>query len=93
MTCLNTNGKYGKVTDTELKGSNISKSVTIIIFAEFTDQLINYSINCASLSCSVEADIFCDKKMNEIKKIVLLFILPLKAIKCQALFFVKNIIN
>ena len=28
----------------------ISKSVTLIIFVEFMDQLIDYPINCASLS-------------------------------------------
>ena len=47
--CLNTKGKYGKVRDTEMKWSIISKSVTIIIFVEFIDQLIDYLINCASL--------------------------------------------
>ena len=47
---LNTKGKYGKVRDTEIKWSIISKSVMIIIFVEFIDQLINYPINCASLS-------------------------------------------
>ena len=47
---LNTKGKYGKVRDTEIKWSIISKSVTIIIFVEFIDQLIAYPINCASLS-------------------------------------------
>ena len=47
---LNTKGKYGKVTDTEIKWSIISKSGMIIIFVEFIDQLIDYLINCASLS-------------------------------------------
>ena len=42
-------GKYGKATDTEIKWSIISKSVTIIIFVEFIDQLIDYLINCAAL--------------------------------------------
>ena len=37
---LNTKGKYGKVTDTEIKWSIISKSVMIIIFVEFIDQSI-----------------------------------------------------
>ena len=46
----NTKGKYGKVTGTKIKQSIISKSVTIIIFVEFTDQLIDSSINCASLT-------------------------------------------
>ena len=32
MRCLNTKGKYGKLTDTEIKLSIISKSVTIIFF-------------------------------------------------------------
>ena len=32
LRCLNTKGKYGKVTDTEIKRSIISKTVTIIIF-------------------------------------------------------------
>ena len=45
--CLNTKGKYGKVTDTEIKWSIISKSVPIIIFVEFINQLIYYQINCA----------------------------------------------
>ena len=43
-------GKYGKVTNTKIKWSIISKSVMIIIFVEFIDQLIDYPINCASLS-------------------------------------------
>ena len=43
-------GKYDKVTDTEIKLLIISKSITIISFVEFIDQLIDYSINCASLS-------------------------------------------
>ena len=47
--CLNTKGKYGKVIDTEMKCSIISKSLTIIIIVEFIDQLIDYPINCASL--------------------------------------------
>ena len=50
MRCLNTKGKYGEVRHTEIKWSLISKSVTIIIFVEFIDQLINYPINCDSLS-------------------------------------------
>ena len=33
-------GKYGKVTDTEIKWSIISKSVTIIVFVVPIDQLI-----------------------------------------------------
>ena len=40
--CLNTNGKYGKVTDTEINLSIISKSVMVIFFVEFIDQLIDY---------------------------------------------------
>ena len=48
--CLNTKGKYGKVTNTEIKLSIISKSVMIIIFVVFIDQLIDYPINSASLS-------------------------------------------
>ena len=47
--CLNTKGNYGKVTVPEIKGSVISKSVTIIIFVEVNDQLIDYPIYCASL--------------------------------------------
>ena len=47
--CLNTKGKYGKVTNTEIKLSIISKSVMIIIFVEFIDQLMDYPINCANL--------------------------------------------
>ena len=37
-------GKYAKVTDTEMKWSIISKSVTIIVFVVFIDQLIDYPI-------------------------------------------------
>ena len=44
MKCLNTKGKYVKVTNRETKWSFISKSVMIIIFVEFIDQLIDYSI-------------------------------------------------
>ena len=36
--------KYGKVTDIEIKWLIIRKSVTIIIFVEFIDQLTNYPI-------------------------------------------------
>ena len=43
-----TKGKYGKVTNTEIKWLIISKSIMIIIFVEFIDQLINYPINRAS---------------------------------------------
>ena len=49
LQCLNTKGKYSKVTNTEIKWLIISKSVTIFIFVEFIDQLIDYPINCASL--------------------------------------------
>ena len=48
LRCLNTKGKYGKVTNTEIKWSFISKSVMIIIFVEFIDPLIDYPINRAS---------------------------------------------
>ena len=37
--------KYIKVTDTEIKWSIISKSVMIIFFVEFIDQLIDLPIN------------------------------------------------
>ena len=47
--CLNTKGKYGKVTTTEIKWPIISKSVMKIIFVEIIDQLIDYPINRASL--------------------------------------------
>ena len=47
--CLNTKGKYGKVTNTEVKCSIISKSLMIVIFVEVIDQLFD-SINRASLS-------------------------------------------
>ena len=50
LRCLNTKGKYGKVTNTELKWSIISKSVMIIIFVEFIDQLIDFLINRANLT-------------------------------------------
>ena len=50
LRCLNTKGKYGKVTNTVIKWSIISKSVMIIIFVEFIDQLIDYPINRASLN-------------------------------------------
>ena len=49
LRCLNTKGKYGKVTNTEIKWSIISKSVMLIIFVEFINQLIDYPINHASL--------------------------------------------
>ena len=49
LRCLSTKGKYSKVTDTEIKWSILSKSVTIIIFVKFIDQLIDYPINCATL--------------------------------------------
>ena len=44
MRCLNTKGKYVKVTDTEVKWSIISKSVMVIIFVEFIAKLIDYPI-------------------------------------------------
>ena len=50
LRCLTTKGKYGKVTDTKIKWSIISKSLTIIIFVEFIYRLIDYPINCASLN-------------------------------------------
>ena len=50
LRCLNTKGKYGKVTNTEIKWSIISKSVMMIIFVEFIDQFIHYPINHASLN-------------------------------------------
>ena len=50
MRCLNTKGKYGKITDTKIKQSIISKSVRIIISVEFIDQLFDYPIKCASLN-------------------------------------------
>ena len=43
LRCLNTKGNYSKVTATEIKWSIISKSVVIIIFVEFIDQLIDYT--------------------------------------------------
>ena len=43
-------GKYSKVTTAEMKWSTISKSVMIVIFGEFIDQLIDYPINRASLT-------------------------------------------
>ena len=49
MRCLNTKGKYGKVTNTEIKWLIISKSVMITFFVEFIDELIDYRINCGSL--------------------------------------------
>ena len=49
LRCLNTKGKYGKVKDTEIKWSIISKSVMTIIFVDFIDQIIDYPINVASL--------------------------------------------
>ena len=50
LKCLNTKGKYSKVTNTEIKWSIISKSVLIIIFVEFINQLIYFLINRASLT-------------------------------------------
>ena len=67
---LNTKGKYGKVRDAEIKWSIIRKSVMIIIFVEFVDQLIDYPINRISRtrysfnaymyprSCQVDSDLF-----------------------------------
>ena len=49
MGCLNTKGKYGKVTSAEIKWSMICKSVMMVIFVEFIDQSIDYPINPASL--------------------------------------------
>ena len=46
-------GKYGKVTDTEIKWSIISKSVMIIIFVGFIEQLIDCPIICVSLTINV----------------------------------------
>ena len=46
-------GKYVKVTNSEIKRSIISKSVMIIIFVEFINQLIDYPINCASLTHNI----------------------------------------
>ena len=62
LRCLNTKGKYGKVTNTEIKWSIISKSVMIIIFVEYIDQLIDYPINRASLNTSTYINItsFCN---------------------------------
>ena len=37
LRCLNTKGKYGTATKTEIKWSIISKSVIIIIFVKFMD--------------------------------------------------------
>ena len=47
LRCLKTKGK---VTGTEMKWSIIIKSVTIIIFVVFINQLIDNPINCASLT-------------------------------------------
>ena len=49
LRCLNTKGKYGKVTNTWIEWLIISKSVMTFIFVEFIDQLIDYPINRASL--------------------------------------------
>ena len=46
-------GKYRKVIDTEIKWSIISKTVMMIIFVEFIDELIDYPINCASLAYNI----------------------------------------
>ena len=43
---LNTKGKYGKVIDTKIKWSIISKSVTKIISVEFIDRLIVPGLMC-----------------------------------------------
>ena len=61
--CLKTKGKYGKVTDTEIKWSIISKSVMIIIFVEFINQLIDYPIHCASISTKINILISQQKQM------------------------------
>ena len=52
--CLNTKRKYDKVTNTVIKWSIISKSVMIVIFVKFIDQLIDYPINRASLTYDVK---------------------------------------
>ena len=59
LMCLNTKGKYGKVTNTEIKWSIISKSVMIIIFVEIIDQLIDYPINRPSLKTYVLSVVVC----------------------------------
>ena len=61
---MNTKGKYGKITNIEIKSSIISKSVMIIIFMEFIDQLINYLINHASLNKRVSKILFLSGIIN-----------------------------
>ena len=68
--CLNTKGKYGKVTNTEIKWLIISKSVMIIIFVEFIDQLIDYPINCASLSPQLQRNGLNAWSLYKIYKVV-----------------------
>ena len=62
LRCLNTKGKYSKVTNTENKWSIISKSVRLVIFVEFIDQLIDYLINRASLNPQHDMLFWSDEK-------------------------------
>ena len=55
LRCLNTKGKYGKVTNTEIKWSIISKSVMIIIFVELINQSIIRLIMPALLVSTVSS--------------------------------------
>ena len=50
LRCLNTRDEYAKVTDTKIKRLIISKSVTIIVFVVFINQLIDIQINRASFT-------------------------------------------
>ena len=50
LRCSNSLVKYGNVTATDIEYSVTCKSVTIIIFVEFIDQLTDYPINCTNLN-------------------------------------------
>ena len=89
----NTNRKYVKVTNTEIKWSIVSKSVILIIFVEFIDQLIDYPINCASFIQSYEniLDIrhiwIFDPRCEDAKNFTLLIGWPYKTCVTSELLF------
>ena len=84
--CLNTKGKYIKVLNTEFKWSILSKSVMIIIFVEFIDHLIDYPIDCASLTLYVFPPLLQGKHILGL----LLFIKPFLEICTGQTFVTKT---
>ena len=70
MNFLDTKGKYGKQKSND---QFISKFVMIGIFVEFNDQLIDYPINCASLSkIPLSGPLFRPSKSGLISRILLI---------------------